>query len=132
LKFGVPETWGISEFPTSYFITIGGTTLVWLLVTLFTKPEPMAHLVTYHKQVQPGGWWKPVAEKSGIIVRANTVPLVMAWISSVLMTYATLFAIGQLIFKNFQAGFIFLGVATAAGLFLWLVLREWKLFENEE
>ncbi len=132
LKFGVPEAWGISEFPTSYFITIGGTTLVWLLVTLFTKPEPMAHLVTYHKQVQPGGWWKPVAEKSGIIVRANTVPLVMAWISSVLMTYATLFAIGQLIFKNFQAGFIFLGVATAAGLFLWLVLREWKLFENEE
>ncbi|MBL0015439.1 MAG: Na+:solute symporter [Bacteroidetes bacterium] len=132
LKFGVPEAWGISEFPTSYFITIGGTTLVWLLVTLFTKPEPMAHLVTYHKQVQPGGWWKPVAEKSGIIVRANTVPLVMAWISSVLMTYATLFAIGQLIFKNFEAGFIFLGVATAAGLFLWLVLREWKLFENEE
>ncbi|MBK9448639.1 MAG: Na+:solute symporter [Bacteroidetes bacterium] len=132
LKFGVPEAWGISEFPTSYFITIGGTTLVWLLVTLFTKPEPMAHLVTYHKQVQPGGWWKPVAEKSGIVVRANTVPLVMAWISSVLMTYATLFAIGQLIFKNFQAGFIFLGVATAAGLFLWLVLREWKLFENEE
>ncbi len=132
LKFGVPEAWGISEFPTSYFITIGGTTLVWLLVTLFTKPEPMAHLVTYHKQVQPGGWWKPVAEKSGIVVRANTVPLVMAWISSVLMTYATLFAIGQLIFKNFQAGFIFLGVAAAAGLFLWLVLREWKLFENEE
>ena len=132
LKFGSPEAWGISEFPTSYFITIGGTTLVWLLVTLVTKPEPMAHLVTYHKQVQPGGWWKPVAEKSGIVVRANTVPLVMAWISSVLMTYATLFAIGQLIFKNFQAGFIFLGVAAAAGLFLWLVLREWKLFENEE
>jgi SSS family solute:Na+ symporter len=131
LKFGIPEAWGISSFPNSYFITIGGTTLVWLLVTFLTKPEPTAHLVAYHKQVQPGGWWKPIAEKSGIIVRANTVPLVMAWFSSVLMTYATLFAIGQLIFKNFQEGFIFLAVAAAAGLFLWLVLREWKLFENE-
>jgi hypothetical protein len=45
------------------------------------------------------------------------------------MTYSTLFAIGYLIFKDYHAGFICLGIAAGSGLLVWLVLKEWKLFE---
>jgi Na+/proline symporter len=122
--------WSLTDFPYSYFLTIGGTTIVWLLVTFLTKPEPLDHLVKYHRQVRPGGWWAPVSALSGVQVRANTWPLVMAWLSAVLMTYGMLFAIGQLIFQNYGEGFAYLGVSVGAGLFLWLVVMEWDLFGN--
>lgn len=124
--------WSLTTFPGSYFITIGGTTVAWLLVTLWTKAEPMDHLVRYHRQVKPGGWWGPVAAVSGVRVKANTVPLVMAWISAVLMTYGVLFATGKLIFKDYEQGFIYLAAAILSGIFLWLVVREWDLFGGEE
>jgi solute:Na+ symporter, SSS family len=132
LKFGIDPAAAAAQYPNSYFITIGVTTIVWLLVTFLTKPEPMDHLVRYHRQVRPGGWWAPVSAVSGIIVRANTWPLVMAWLSSVGMTYGMLFAIGQLIFKNYAPGFTYLAVSIACGLFLWLVVKEWDLFGGED
>lgn len=131
LKFALPQTLDITQFPMSYFLTIGGTTLVWLLVTFLTPPEPMQHLVAYHLRVKPGGWWGPVAAQSGVQVRARTVPLVMAWLSAVVMTYSSLFAIGQLIFQQYSEGLTYLGVGVVAGLFLWLVMKEWKLFDSE-
>jgi solute:Na+ symporter, SSS family len=131
LKFGIDQSSVWAEYPNSYFITIGGTTIVWLLVTFLTKPEPMDHLVKYHRQVRPGGWWAPVSAVSGVKVRANTWPLVMAWLSAVVMTYGMLFAIGQLIFQNYAPGFTYLSVSIGAGLFLWLVIKEWDLFGGE-
>ncbi len=124
--------WSLTVFPYSYFITIGVTTIVWLAVTFFTKPESMDHLVKYHKQVRPGGLWAPVAAISGVIVRANTIPLVMAWLSAVLMTYSMLFAIGKLIFKEYESGLIFLTVSILSGAFMWLVVNEWSLFGGGE
>jgi hypothetical protein len=131
LKFALPQEWSATQFPNSYFITIGGTTLVWLLATFMTKPESMDCLVACHRRVKPGGSWGPVAAVSGVKVRSNTVPLVMAWISSVMMTYSTLFAIGQLIFKNYHDGLIYLTVAACSAFFLWLVMREWNLFGED-
>jgi Na+/proline symporter len=131
LKFGLPQEWALTQFPNSYFITIGGTTIVWLLITFITRPEPEEHLLAYYKQVRPGGFWSHIATKSGIVVRANTVPLIMAWLSAVVMTYATLFAIGKLIFKEYQEGLIALAVAVGSAFFLWLVMREWELFDSK-
>jgi solute:Na+ symporter, SSS family len=132
LKFGLPQEWVITQFPNSYFITIGGTTFIWLLVTFLTPAEPMDQLQSYFKRVKPGGWWAPVEALSGFKVRANTVPLVIAWIASIAMTYSTLFAIGYLIFKDYQAGMISLAIAAGSGLLVWLVLKEWNLFGESE
>ncbi len=44
--------------------------LVYLPVTLLTKPEPMDHLVKYYAQARPVGFWGPVkreAQKRGLI-----------------------------------------------------------------
>ncbi|MFN8398005.1 MAG: sodium:solute symporter family protein [Bacteroidia bacterium] len=129
VKFGLPEDHILSTFPYSYFVTIGGTTIAWLAATFLTEPEREEHLLAFYRRVRPGGIWGPISSQSGIKVQANTVPLVMSWLSAVVMTYSTLFGIGQLIFKNYSAGFTYLGVSAAAGLFLWLVVREWKLFD---
>lgn len=129
VKYGLPEGHVLSTFPYSYFITIGGTTVAWLVATFLTEPEDERHLQAFYHRVRPGGIWGPIAAESGIKVQANTGPLIMSWLSAVVMTYSTLFGIGQLIFKNYNAGLIYLGVSATAGVFLWLVVREWKLFE---
>ena len=44
--------------------------LIYLPVTLFTKPENMDHLVKYYVMSRPIGWWAPVkreAEKRGLL-----------------------------------------------------------------
>lgn len=129
VKYGLPEGHVLSTFPYSYFITIGGTTVAWLVATFLTEPEDEQHLQAFYHRVRPGGIWGPIAAESGIKVQANTGPLLMSWLSAVIMTYSTLFGIGQIIFKNYNAGLIYLGVSATAGVFLWLVVREWKLFE---
>lgn len=48
--------------------------LVYIPVTLMTKPENMEHLVKYYVQSRPIGWWGPVryeAEKLGLLSKIN-------------------------------------------------------------
>ena len=127
-KFVFPEAWGLSEFPNSYFFTIGGTTIVWLVVTFLTPPEPTETLTAFHKRVRPGGIWGPIAAITGVKVTSKTIPLVIAWLSAVTMTYSALFSSGKFIFKYYTDGFIFLGVTVVAGTIMYLMIKKYNLF----
>lgn len=132
-RFVLPDDHFLATYPNSYFFTIGGTTLTWLLVTFATQPESMEVLGKFHARVRPGGLWGPVQDHTGVPApKSNTLPLLLSWALAVGMTYLILFATGKLLFGQMQTGLILLGSGLACGLGLLLVVQKFGLFKNEE
>ncbi|MDD5766842.1 MAG: hypothetical protein PHW79_11425 [Candidatus Marinimicrobia bacterium] len=48
-------------------IPIALTTILWIAVAYFTKPDDEKTLVEFYRRVRPLGFWKPIAEKAGIV-----------------------------------------------------------------
>jgi Na+/proline symporter len=109
----------VFEFPAPYgmFFTTGFTTFVWLLVTFLTKPEPVAVLQSFYHRIEPAGYWGVFADK------ASQKPfgrLFLSWFSGILLGYSVLFLIGDLIFRNYERGFVELLIAIIC---LWLLRK---------
>lgn len=102
-------------FPESFFLTVGFTTVTWLLVTFLTKPESPETLKAFYAKVQPDGWWGPVrAQMQMQVVPGRMINLAACWLSAVGMTYFILFGTGKLIFQEWQDAALYLA---GAGLF---------------
>ena len=59
----------LADYEQFWLLMILGA-LIYIPVTLLTKPEDMNHLVKYYVMSRPIGWWKPVhneAVKRGLI-----------------------------------------------------------------
>lgn len=110
----VPEP--LLPHPASYFVTIA-VTLVASLATLYlTAPDSEEKLLNFYRQVQPGGWWGPIRAKAGVKEgKSRTFPLVVCWLSAVVMTYSFLFTLGKFIFGENGDGLIWLSVALVSG-----------------
>lgn len=115
-----------SEFPNSFFFTVGFTTVSWLLVTFLTQPENDSVLKNFYSRISPDGWWGEFAkneDKSG-----NLFGLFMCWISSVSFTYAFLFLIGKIILAEWlEAGYSF-GVGFVSFLALLYFIKRTRIF----
>ena len=106
---------------TIMLVTVAGSTLVWLVVTLLTPPEPDAVLDAFYRRVRPGGpGWARVSARLGF-AREPIPGGALAWtnwIAGIVAVYATLFGIGKVIFGFTGAGVGMLAVAAAA--FYWI------------
>lgn len=107
------------EFPNSFFFTVGITSVVWLLVTFLTKPEPQKHLIQFCQQVRPLGAWKKIYQESSIEKpNEKLYYLFINWISAVAFTYAILFCSGKLLFLEWQAAGWWSAIAIISGITL--------------
>ena len=91
-------------------------TLLWLLVIRFTKPEPAHVLDRFHRRVRPGGWWTPVAARTG--VESSDPPAARMWTGfalGALFVYGSLLGVGCLLTGRAAAGILLLGASIAAG-----------------
>lgn len=123
----------LSHFPVSYFFTIGGTTLTWLLVTLFTQPERPEVLQRFYDRVRPGGFWGPMLKgRSNPVSLGKSLALVAGWFLSVAMTYLLLFASGKLLFQEYADGLWMLGGSVVCCIGLVVLVRQFGLFDNEK
>lgn len=97
----VVRYFGIS-FPDSLYVLVIGTTLVWLVVTFLTKPEPDQVLISFYDKIRPGGnLWEPVRIKGGFKRERGALKYqFIGWFSGVIMIYALLFGSGSLIFGD--------------------------------
>ena len=102
-------------------VTVGVSTVVWLLVTYLTKPEPEEVLESFYRRVRPGGpGWRRISERAGF-GREGIPGGALAWtnwIAGIVAVYASLFGIGKLVFGDFIEGFVLLAIAAAA--FAWI------------
>ena len=105
------------------------STIVWLVVTYMTKPEPDSVLDSFYRRVRPGGpGWARVSERLGY-GRESIPGGALAWtnwIAGVIAVYATLFGIGKVVLGDTVTGLVLLAVA--AGAFAWIA----RSFRNEE
>lgn len=118
---GASETTG--GYATLMIITVGVTTLVWIMGTLLTPPESDTVLERFYRRVRPGGpGWRAVAARLGY--PHDPIPggalSWMNWVAGWLAIYAALFGVGQLIVGTAAVG---LGLLLAAAALFAVIAR---------
>jgi SSS family solute:Na+ symporter len=93
--------------------TTGVTTLVWVLVTLLTRPEPDAVLLAFYRKVRPhAAGWKHIAALAPEVPATRDLGRNLAsWALGCAMVYAALFGIGEICFRRWGQGTAFLCVS---------------------
>jgi SSS family solute:Na+ symporter len=101
------------DFAHIVLITTGVTTIVWLMVTYLTKPEPDEILVSFYRKVRPSArMWGPIAAKvQDVIPQKDDLFNLSNWLFGCLLIYMTLFGFGKVIFGEYVLGVGFLFVA---------------------
>jgi len=104
-------------FAKSILLTVGVTTVVWLVVTFLTQPEPESKLLEFYRRVRPGvtGWKHVAALAPEIPPTHDGWYNLMDWLLGCLMVYMTLFGIGKLLLGSMGWGVIFLAIAIVSG-----------------
>ena len=120
------------DFAYLMLVTVGITTIVWVAVTMLTKPEPKEKLIAFYRRVRPEGpGWNRIAAEAGLAEAhaQGSLSLQLAnWILGCALIYGSLFGIGKLIFKEWAAGSLYLLVAIVAGV---LISRNLSRGESE-
>ena len=109
-------------FAQTMLTTVGIATAVWLTATFVTAPEPDDKLVAFYRRVHPAGpGWAEVARRSGVpagTTAERLAPGFVNWILGIVVVYSTLFALGQMLFGSWTAGFALAAIALLAGAVL--------------
>jgi solute:Na+ symporter, SSS family len=110
------------DFAYLMIVTVGITTVVWIAVTMFTRPEPIDKLVAFYRRVRPEGpGWNDIAAEAGLAeshAQGRLSLQIFNWILGCALIYGSLFGIGKLIFKEWATGLLFLAVAIVAGVLI--------------
>jgi hypothetical protein len=104
--------------------TTGLTSLVWVAVTLLTRPEPPAHLLAFYRKIRPGGpGWGPVRAAAALPREPlGGAPGAFAHLGLALVAvYGSLFGLGRLLLGPRWEAPLFLGAAALA--LAWLAWR---------
>ncbi len=118
--YGVIRSRTTITFPDSLYLIVGVTTLAWIAATYLTRPVETRTLVAFYRRVHPGGpGWRPIAALCPEVrPDAGLGRSVLDWVAGVLMVYAMLFMVGDVIFGEWmQAGWL---GAVAVVCALWL------------
>jgi len=97
--------------------TVAVTTVAWIVATFVTRPEPATVLDSFYERVRPGGpGWMRVSTRLGY--GRERIPggarAWSNWVAGLLAVYGTLFGIGKVIFGEYVAGAVLLGIAVLA------------------
>jgi Na+/proline symporter len=111
------------------------TTIVWIAVTLLTRPEPEAVLLAFYRKVRPhAGGWKHIAILAPELPQTQDLGRnLRCWLLGCVMTYTVLFGTGKLLLHHYRIGSALLTLAAVATLLLYRDLqREWQSVESEQ
>jgi Na+/proline symporter len=98
-------------------VTVAISSVVWIVTTFATAPEPEATLQSFYKRVRPGGpGWARVSESLGY--GRETIPggalAWTNWIAGIVAVYASLFGIGKIVLGDIVPGLVMLVIAVIA------------------
>ncbi|KAA3662432.1 MAG: hypothetical protein DWQ10_02415, partial [Calditrichaeota bacterium] len=117
-------------YPVRFLIVLFISTIIWITVTLRTRPVGDLHLIEFFKRVHPAmNGWQPIALKAGNYTGVQVGFLeISSWILSVFALFLALFGVGWIFLGNYSAGLLALGSALFFG---WIMLRniskmDWK------
>jgi len=101
------------------------TTIVWVAVTLLTKPEPESILLAFYRKVRPQvTGWRPIAALAPEIAETRGLRRnLWCWVLGSVMVYSALFGVGKLLLLQPGVGAVLVIVATVSAWGLWRELR---------
>ena len=125
-----PQT-GDLFFAYSLVITVAATTVVWLLVTMATAPEPRETLTAFYRKVRPDGpGWGAIAREAGVAGGQSLAPNFVNWIAGCVLIYSFLFGIGGLVLGATMKGLLYILVGLFAGSVIFFNLRREEMDEE--
>ncbi|MEE4000384.1 sodium:solute symporter family protein [Tenacibaculum sp. FZY0031] len=123
---------GLFESYWQFPLVVLCTTIVWLLVTLLTKPEDDEVLINFYKKIQPkkAGWLCVLAKAKEknihIDEQTETVNLgngLLAAFTGCILVFSSLFATGNWIYGNYTIAMVLTGIAFIT---VYILLGLWK------
>ncbi len=101
------------------------TTVVWVVVTLATRPEADAVLLAFYRKVRPDvRGWRPVAAQAGDVPPTRDLGANLGlWLLGCGMVYAALFGVGKIILHQPAKGSVLCVVAIVCAVALNALLR---------
>lgn len=117
-------------FPWSFFLTLGGTTITWLVVTFLTPPSEETVLQQFYDKVRPDGAWGPFNGGAGAGA-GRLARLAIIWLAAISFAYSTLFLIGQVLFGNYGDAAISGAIALVSLALVLIFMRKARLFEQQ-
>jgi len=104
-------------FAKSILLTVAVTTVVWIVATFLTQPEPDSKLLEFYRRVRPGtlGWKHIAALAPEIPSTHEGWHNLLDWLLGCLMVYMALFGIGKLLLGSTGIGLLFLTISAASG-----------------
>jgi solute:Na+ symporter, SSS family len=110
------------KFPETLFIIVPITTLAWIVTVFITKPTEENKLLSFYKQVHPGGpGWRKISSLLPEIKPDSGYAFLFAdWVLGIVLVYMFLFGIGKIILGDYFIGLIYLILGTIAG---WLIFK---------
>ncbi len=108
-------------FPYTLFYLVSITTIVWVIVTYLTKPTDENALLSFYRDIHPGGFfWKRISDKLPDVKSDSGFGyLFYSWILGIVLVYSLLFGIGTVIIDNFFHGLIYFLVALIAAIIIY-------------
>jgi Na+/proline symporter len=110
------------DFAYSMLITVAFTTIVWLVVTMLTRPESNETLVKFCRVVRPEGpGWKRIRREAGLPLDepgGGLAPQFANWVLGCILIYGSLFGLGYLILGPVMKGLLFIAVAIVAAVII--------------
>jgi solute:Na+ symporter, SSS family len=111
------------QFAKNTLFTTLLTTLVWVIVTLLTRPEPAAVLASFYRKVRPDArGWKPVATATPDIKPTHDLGRnLWCWILGCVMVYCALFGVGKILLLHYGIGTV---LVVISALCAWHLAKE--------
>ena len=118
----------------SLLVTVAVTTVVWIAVTMLTRPTDPATLVSFYRLVRPAGpGWRNIRAQAGVDASPDSLAqALLGWVLGCTLVYAALFGAGSFLYGENAQGMVWLVVfvLSAAGI-IQLLRRLWATPANE-
>ena len=121
LAFFVAKKLGLVVSDATVLIsTVAATTVVWVTVTLLTKPADPATLRRFYELTRPAGpGWNPVRAGTNLPPSPDSFPqMLLGWTAGIMFVYAGLFGTGSLIYGRTTHALLWLALFIVSGFVL--------------
>jgi solute:Na+ symporter, SSS family len=121
------------QFAKNTLCTTLLTTLVWVIVTKLTHPEPDGVLASFYRKVRPDvTGWKPVAATTPEITPTHDLGRnLWCWILGCVMIYCALFGVGKILLLHYGIGSVLVIISALCAWFLAKELSQPMEFVSE-
>jgi SSS family solute:Na+ symporter len=108
------------QFAKNTLCTTLLTTVVWVIVTVLTRPEPDGVLASFYRKVRPDvTGWKPVAANTPEISPTHDLARnLWCWVLGCVMVYCALFGVGKILLLHYGIGTVLVIISALCAWFL--------------